>query len=53
MRAEDVYLSAGAYLGLGESPHLVVSRCCVPAVLLRSEFGGYPHFYFASFRVYF
>jgi hypothetical protein len=51
--AKDVYLSAGAYLGLGESPYLAVSPCCGPAVFLRSEFGGYPHSYFVSFRLYF
>jgi hypothetical protein len=51
--AKDVYLSAGAYLGLGKNPHLVVSRDRGPMILLRSEFGAYPDSYFASFRVYF
>lgn len=41
---EDIYFSAGAYLGIGKSPG---------AVLFRSEFGSYPSMFFTSFRVYF
>ncbi len=51
--AEDVYLSGGAYVGLGDSPKLVLSRDYSPSLRLRSEFGTYPDFYFTSFRVYF
>lgn len=41
---EDVYLSAGAYLGIGKRPG--VDR-------FYSEFGAYPSMFFSSFRVYF
>jgi hypothetical protein len=51
--AEDVYLSAGAYLGLGDNPEFLIDRNYVPYFRLRSEFGAYPDFYFTSFRVYF
>jgi hypothetical protein len=51
--SEDVYLSAGAYLGLGESPEYLADYGYGPFLRLRSEFGGYPDFYFTSFRVYF
>jgi hypothetical protein len=51
--AEDIYLSAGAYLGLGKSPEFVMSKGYTPDLRLRSEFGSYPNLYFTSFRLYF
>jgi hypothetical protein len=51
--AENVYLSAGAYPGLGKSPHFMVDPSAGPTLRLRSEFGSYPDFYFTSFRIYF
>jgi hypothetical protein len=51
--AENIYLSAGAYFGLGRGPTAVISQNDVPALRLRSEFGSYPDLYFSSFRVYF
>lgn len=51
--AEDIYLSAGVYLGLGKKPEYLASYVYGPFLRLRSEFGGYPDFYFTSFRVYF
>jgi hypothetical protein len=41
--AENIYLSAGAYLSIGRPP----------GNLLHSEFGAYPHMLYTSFRVYF
>ncbi len=51
--AENIYLGAGAYLGIGRRPgtSLFATTGAVPA--LRSEFGSYPDFVFLSFRVYF
>lgn len=51
--SEDIYLSAGAYFGLGESPEYLADYGYGPFLRLRSEFGSYPDFYFTSFRVYF
>jgi hypothetical protein len=51
--AENVYLSAGAYLGLGGSPRLTNNQDDDPTILPRSEFGSYPDLFFTSFRVYF
>jgi hypothetical protein len=51
--AENVYLSAGAYLGLGKSPEMVMDQSGEPKLQLGSEFGSYPDLYFTSFRVYF
>lgn len=51
--AEDIYLSAGVYLGLGESPEYLANYGYGPFLRLRSEFGGYPDFYFTSIRIYF
>jgi hypothetical protein len=48
--AEDVYLAAGATLGIGRRPYRE-NPSADP--LLRSEFGAYPNMYWASFRVYF
>ncbi len=51
--AEDIYLAAGAFIGVGSSPQ---TRCACnnnSTVLCRSEFGAYSDIYFTSFRVYF
>ena len=45
--AQDIYISAGAYVGIGKSPEES------PIIKFRSEFGTYPDIYFSSFRVYF
>ncbi|MGA1790105.1 MAG: hypothetical protein ACMUIM_01345 [bacterium] len=45
--AEDIYIAAGATLGIGKRP-------AGPGdPRLRSEFGAYPDMYWASFRIYF
>jgi hypothetical protein len=51
--AEDIYLSGGAYVGLGSGPEYLTGYGYGPSLRLRSEFGAYPDFYFTSFRVYF
>ena len=51
--AENIYLSAGAYLGLGKSPEMIKQQEGESKLQLGSEFGSYPDLYFASFRVYF
>jgi len=48
--AQDIYLAAGATLGIGRRP-LRDPPSADPQ--LRSEFGAYPDMYWASFRVYF
>ena len=51
--APDIYLSAGAYIGLGKRPGDLNEIIFHPERIFRSEFGSYPNIYFASFRVYF
>ena len=51
--AENVYLGAGAYLGLGRPPLTSLFGGAGAVPVLRSEFGSYPDFAFLSFRVYF
>jgi len=52
--AENIYLSAGGFIGLGKRPY---NRPPIdsfyPSLVYRSEFGGYSDMYFTSFRVYF
>jgi hypothetical protein len=48
--ASDIYLDAGAFVGVGRKPD--IGNILEP-VVLRSEFGGYPNIYFASLRRYF
>ena len=43
--AENIYLTGGAFVGLGSEPDLFTGT--------RSEFGTYPDMYYTSFRVYF
>jgi hypothetical protein len=49
---DNVYLSAGAFFGIGRSMELDSSQGFYD-VRLRSEFGTYPDIYHTSFRVYF
>jgi hypothetical protein len=51
--AENIYLAAGAYLGLGRRPGVPSSNGPDVSSDFRSEFGGYPDFAFLSFRFYF
>ncbi|UCD63112.1 MAG: hypothetical protein JSW34_10180 [Candidatus Zixiibacteriota bacterium] len=51
--AEDIYLSGGAYVGVGSGPYLVTDQLVPLRLKLDTEFGAYPDSYFASFRVYF
>ena len=48
--ASNVYLGAGAFVGIGEGP---VPGEFPATIALRSEFGNYPNIYFASLRRYF
>ena len=50
--SQNIYLGAGAYLGLGRAPLTPLLGTTLPPVL-RSEFGSYPDFAYVSFRVYF
>ena len=45
--AEDVHLSIGSFFSIGKRP--AVDK----PTQFRSEFGSYPHFFFASIQVYF
>jgi hypothetical protein len=48
---ENVYLEAGAYLGIGREPELVSQ---VPYVTeYESEFGAYPQLFYTSVNIYF
>lgn len=52
--AEDIYLSVGAFIGIGRRPGLELSEpFTFENLRLRSEFGSYPNIYHTSFRVYF
>lgn len=51
--AENIYLTAGAYVGLGAHPERIVIGPGVFEQRLYSEFGAYPDMFFSSFRIYF
>lgn len=51
--AENIYLSAGAYISIGKNPELVLGPLVPLLLRLRSEFGTYPEMVFTSFRIYF
>lgn len=51
--AENIYLSIGAYIGLGKNPELILGSLVPRPFILRSEFGTYPDMLFTSFRIYF
>lgn len=46
--AQDIYLSAGGFVGIGKHPETDDEE-----TQFRSEFGGYPTLFFSSFRIYF
>ena len=46
--AQDLYLSAGGFIGVGKRPETGDEE-----TQFRSEFGGYPTLFFSSFRIYF
>ena len=46
--AQDIYLSAGGFIGIGKRPETEGEE-----TQFRSEFGGYPTLFFSSFRIYF
>ncbi|MYE88014.1 hypothetical protein F4X33_03340 [Candidatus Poribacteria bacterium] len=46
--AQDIYLSAGGFIGIGRRPETENEE-----TQFRSEFGGYPTLFFSSFRIYF
>jgi hypothetical protein len=46
--AQDIYLSAGGFIGIGKRPETEDDE-----TQFRSEFGGYPTLLFSSFRIYF
>ena len=46
--AQDIYLSAGGFIGIGKRPETEDEE-----TQFRSEFGGYPTLFFSSFRLYF
>jgi len=48
--ASDVYLGAGAFIGIGSGP---VEEQGDQPIGLQSEFGSYPNIYFCSLRYYF
>ncbi len=49
----DVYLEAGAFVGLGKDARLAGNDGSTITIVPGSEFGLYPSFYFTSIRVYF
>jgi hypothetical protein len=51
--AENMYLSAGAYVGVGKQPVLAGCSCSGFHFNFSSEFGSYPSIFFTSFRIYF
>ncbi len=52
--AGNLYLSAGAYLGIGKNPGLLPGSSVVAKdILFHSEFGAYPAMVYTSFRIYF
>lgn len=51
--AENIYLAAGVYLGIGERPELTIENNHTQVIKYNSEFGAYPDIYFSSFRIYF
>jgi len=51
--AEDIYLVAGAYIGLGKNPEVATDPVDSLPFIYRSEFGSYPDLIYTSFRIYF
>ncbi len=51
---ENMYLSAGAFICLGESPEFNTNITKIsPMFILNSEFGSYPNLFYFSYRIYF
>ena len=46
--AQDIYISAGGFIGIGKRPETEDEE-----TQFKSEFGGYPTLFFSSFRIYF
>jgi len=51
--SENIYLGAGATVGIGHRPSTSLFTESGTGPVLGSEFGSYPDFVFLSFRVYF
>lgn len=51
--AQDIYISLGAYLGIGKKGEINPSSDSSSLLKLGSEYGNYPDIYFSSFRIYF
>jgi hypothetical protein len=51
--AENIYLAAGAYVGLGKNPQLAIGPLNSIPFVYESEFGSYPDLIYTSFRIYF
>ncbi|MGD2245498.1 MAG: hypothetical protein PVI11_03010 [Candidatus Aminicenantes bacterium] len=51
--AENIYLAAGAYIGLGKNPERVLGSLTPLPFFYQSEFGAYPDIIYTSFRIYF
>ncbi|HLP59982.1 MAG TPA: hypothetical protein VK186_14170, partial [Candidatus Deferrimicrobium sp.] len=51
--AENIYLSFGAYLGIGKRPGRIDLTLDTKITQYHSEFGAYPAMVYSSFRVYF
>ncbi|MCU0288441.1 MAG: hypothetical protein MUF15_18850 [Acidobacteria bacterium] len=51
--AENIYLSFGAYLGIGKRPALINIIPNTKITQYHSEFGSYPNLLYTSFRIYF
>jgi hypothetical protein len=50
---EDIYIAAGAYLGIGKHPEIIDLNNPSSFPRFHSEFGSYPNMFFTSFRIYF
>lgn len=51
--SQNVYVSAGGFLGFGKKPEPVRNNSLLQLITLRSEFGSYSNAFYTSFRVYF
>lgn len=51
--AQDIYVAAGAFIGIGKRPENMTEKDGTTTQRFRSEFGGYPNIYYSSFRIYF
>lgn len=51
--APNIYLTGGAYIGIGKNPELLSKVSVNPYMNFHSEFGAYPDMFFTSFKIYF